>query len=92
MRETVRLYSKDYTELLLTTHDREEAKRFFLASGRDWLPIVIDYGTNWRQRWSGRIECEKDAVAIHQDREYLQSIMCWPTDPIMEEISLKEEP
>lgn len=73
--ETVRLWAQDYSEVLLTTEDREAAKTFFFASDYDWLPIVIDYGTNWSQRWSGRIE--RDG-SIHQERDYLAHITQWP--------------
>lgn len=78
MNETVRLWSQDYTKVLFTTEDREAAKAFFLASGCEWLPIVIDYGTNWAQRWSGRLELADGKVAVNQDREYLEYIMAWP--------------
>jgi hypothetical protein len=76
MKETVRLWSQDYAEVLYTTEDREAAKQWFAASGHDWLHIVIDYGTDWGQRWGGRIE--RDG-SIHQHSEYLKYITEWPT-------------
>jgi hypothetical protein len=79
MIETVRLWSQDYSEVLFTTEDREAAKQWFLTSGHDWLPIVIDYGTDWAQRWSGRLELTDGQVAINQDRKYLKYMIEWPS-------------
>lgn len=76
-KETVRLWSQDYTEVIYTTDDREAAKAFFLTSGYEWLPIVIDYGINWVQRWSGRLELVGGVVAIKND-QYLKYLMQWP--------------
>ena len=75
--ETVRLWSQDYSEVLFTAEDREAAKRWFLNSGHDWLPIVIDYGTNWAQRWSGRLEVADGRVVMNQDREHLKHMTAW---------------
>lgn len=78
----MRLWSQDYTEVLFTTEDREAAKAFFLASGYEWLPIVIEYGIeygiDWVQRWSGRLELVGGAVAIKHDLDYLGYLMQWP--------------
>jgi hypothetical protein len=79
VKETVRIWSQDYTKVLLTTEDREAAKQFVIDSGENWLPIVIDYGTNWAQRWSGRVEVMEGKADVHRDIEYLQHMMQWPT-------------
>lgn len=93
MKETVRLWSQDYSEVLFTTEDLGAAKQFFRDSSHDWLPIVIDYGTDWQRRWSGRLERENGEVAIHQNIEYIKYITAWPvfhsgerpmTDPAVE--------
>jgi hypothetical protein len=83
MIETVRLWSQDYSEVLFTTEDREAAKQWFLTSGHDWLPIVIDYGTDWAQRWSGRLELtDSGGTDIRSEREYLKYMTEWPAlDP-----------
>ena len=80
MNETVRLWSQDYTEVLFTTDDREAAKRFFAESGQEWLPIVIDYGTDWAQRWSGRLELTDSQVAMNQDSHYFKYMKCDNSD------------
>jgi len=82
MSEKVTVWSQDYS-LLYTTEDREDAKRFFLDSGTDWLPIVIDYGTDWAQRWSGRIErTDSGGTEIHRGFEFLKYMLQVPTiDP-----------
>lgn len=78
MKETVRLWSQDHSELLFTTEDRDAAKAFFIASGQDWLPIVFDYGTDWQQRWGGRIELVDGEVTINQESEFLKYMTAWP--------------
>ena len=78
--KTIKLWSQDYSEVLHTTESQLDAVEFFLASSHDWLPIVIDYGKNWRSRWSGRIERrEGEAPIVRRDSDYLEYLTTWPT-------------
>lgn len=77
--EKIKLYDRTYTNVLLETDSREEATEFLMASGSDWIPMVIDYGDNWKCRWSGRLVVSGDgAVVAFDDSQYLKYLKNWP--------------
>ena len=73
----VTLWSQDYAEVLHECDGSTDAARaYFLASGKDWLPIAINHGTDLRVRWSGRIERTSDgSVVVCRDLDYLAGII-----------------
>jgi hypothetical protein len=79
MGEQIRLYSDDYSRVLLVTDDREAAHQFFRDSGSDSIPIVIDFGKSWKERWGGRLELkENGGIAYVGGSEYLDYMIQWP--------------
>lgn len=79
MPENIKLYDRDYTEVLLETDSRELAADFLRKSGKDWLPMTISYGPGWQQRWGGRLEMKKDGEVFTTDYfELLRYLTIWP--------------
>lgn len=77
--EQIRLYSRDYSEVLLSADSRDVARQFLRDSGEEWLPVVIDFGNAaWKQRWSGRMALDVDGVISEaSDSEYLRHLTLW---------------
>lgn len=83
MAENIKLYDRDYTEVLLETGSREAATDFLRASGKEWLPMTISYGTGWQHRWSGRLEMTPGGgVAAGHDIQYLEYLRPGPSTHI----------
>ena len=79
MSEQIRLYNQDYSEVLLSTDDRAATHQFLRDSGEDSLPIVIDFGKSWKQRWGGRLVLdEKGCISYVGGSEYLNYMIQWP--------------
>lgn len=79
MPENIKLYDRDYTEVLLETDNRDAASEFLRKSGKDWLPMTISYGPHWQQRWSGRLEVTVDGIDVSQDFQLLKYMYSWPS-------------
>jgi hypothetical protein len=76
MDERIKLYSDEYSQVLLTTDDRAAAHQFFLGSGQDSMPLVIDFGNGWKTRWVGRLELrENGGIAYVGASDYLKYIL-----------------
>ncbi|MBB3752678.1 hypothetical protein FHT44_005190 [Mycolicibacterium sp. BK634] len=80
----IKLYSQDWSEAVFETEcpfgqRPQDAEDYLRASGSDWLGLVMEYGPDWRQRWSGRLELKSDgSVEAHRWDEYLKHITVWP--------------
>lgn len=80
-RQQIKLYSQDYNELLLITNKQEIAHQFLRDSGHSWLPMVIDFGNGWKQRWGGRLVLDdKGCISTLGGSDLLNYIMTWPTE------------
>jgi hypothetical protein len=84
MSEQIRLYNQDYSEVLFGTDDRAAAHQFFLDSGEESMPMVIDFGNGWKTRWGGRLELrDNGGIAYVGGSEYLKYMIRWPNDALM---------
>lgn len=82
MPENIKLYDRDYVDVLLETSDRDVASDFLRKSGKGWLPMTISYGPHWQQRWGGRLEITVDGEVTTTDHyELLQYLVLWPDNP-----------
>lgn len=73
MTEQIELFSRDYSETLLTTDCRRAAEQYLRDTGLDWLPMRITQGSI---RWGGRLD-EDGFFEMERDIEFLESIK-WP--------------
>lgn len=80
MTTSIKLYSDDFTRVLLETDSHDAAHQFLRDSGEKSVAAVIDQaGPGWQTRWSGRIVLDDKPGALYVgDREYLKHI----TEPI----------
>lgn len=79
MPEQIKLYSDDFAQILLETDDRDVAHRFLRDSGEKSVTAVIDFGKDWKARWSGRIVLNDNATLAYVGAsEYLQHIAVPP--------------
>lgn len=85
MSEKIKFYSDDYSEVLFETDDRVAAHQFFYDSGKDSMPLVIDFGKGWRTRWGGRLELKKNyCISYVAGSEYLNYMILWPNPDLAE--------
>lgn len=72
MTVQIRLYSQDYTQVLMESDNFDAVKRHFARTGLPWLGLVVDRaGRGGATRWSGRIVAGIGAAQIVDAREYL---------------------
>lgn len=75
----ITVYSKGYDEVLFTTEDRAEANDYLRQSGEDFLPVAVDYGENWKARWTGIIYLGKQGEVVAASHYDLQQFVNWPS-------------
>lgn len=81
-----RVWAADYSSVIwdLRTSDpissvMDAAKQFMTDHQLDDVPLTVDWGTDWKQRWSGRISIGADGEhTYHQNVEYLRCLTNWP--------------
>lgn len=80
----ITLFEQDYSDTLIEIVEKrphvacDRAEQFLRDSGHKWLPIRLDYGQDWRQRWSGRIVLNPNRVDYVPDRDALKYMIEWP--------------
>ncbi|KLI04526.1 MULTISPECIES: hypothetical protein [Mycolicibacterium] len=84
-----RIWSPDCTTAIWESRGANEldaAKQFMAGHGIDDAPMTIDYGANWRTRWSGRIfRPSRDTdYQIHDANAYLRHLTNWPNPAVAE--------
>lgn len=75
MSMTIELFSQDFSTVLLTTSSYPAAEQFLRDSGKDWLPMRVQWEGVAGARWSGRLECKSGDIEPHQDIEYLKKLV-----------------
>lgn len=79
MSEQIKLYSDDFSRVLLETDNRNAAHQFLRDSGEKSVAVVIDFGRGWKSRWSGRIVLnDKACISYVGGSEYLQYMTAQP--------------
>lgn len=79
MEKRIIVWSQDYQTQLFETSDIEAAKQYLRNSDQSWLPVRIDYGKSWKQRWCGRLERKDDVVEVNSEYGYLKHMLTWPS-------------
>lgn len=86
-----RIWSPDYRRTIwevrisgTSSDGLDAAKRFMAGSGLDDAVMTVDWGTDWKQRWSGRIfrPGPESEYQIHDANEYLRYLAAWPNPAI----------
>ncbi|BDY33178.1 hypothetical protein [Mycolicibacterium mageritense] len=73
-----RIWAADYTSVIWERRTAEPigdildaAQQFMADNNLTDAPLTVDWGTDWRQRWSGRITVNRNRFETHHNREYL---------------------